>query len=86
MRAVGAARAYIRLNAKGQVTVAGGRRAGPGLYLRLGWELLRLRVKEQLGLEGSGGMVRGGSVHYNTVEEIRKFGESLRRIAFGNSA
>lgn len=40
-----------------------------------------LVVTEQLGLEGSGGMVRVGPVHYNTVEEIRKFGEALVRIA-----
>jgi selenocysteine lyase/cysteine desulfurase len=26
-------------------------------------------------------MVRVGPVHYNTVEEIRKFGEELGRIA-----
>jgi selenocysteine lyase/cysteine desulfurase len=29
-------------------------------------------------LEESGGMVRVGPVHYNTVEEIKKFGEALR--------
>jgi selenocysteine lyase/cysteine desulfurase len=27
-----------------------------------------------------GGMVRVGPVHYNTVEEIRRFGEVLGRI------
>jgi selenocysteine lyase/cysteine desulfurase len=26
-------------------------------------------------------MVRVGPVHYNTLEEIRRFGEALRRIA-----
>ena len=36
---------------------------------------------ERLGLEDSGGMVRVGPVHYNTVEEIRRFGEALREIA-----
>jgi selenocysteine lyase/cysteine desulfurase len=40
-----------------------------------------LAVTERLGLEDSGGMVRVGPVHYNTVEEIRRFGEALRRIA-----
>jgi selenocysteine lyase/cysteine desulfurase len=28
-------------------------------------------------------MVRVGPVHYNTAEEIRRFGEVLRRIAAG---
>jgi cysteine desulfurase family protein (TIGR01976 family) len=36
-----------------------------------------LAVTERLGLEESGGMVRVGPVHYNTVEEIHKFGEEL---------
>lgn len=40
-----------------------------------------LAVTERLGLEQSGGMVRVGPVHYNTVEEIERFGEMLRRIA-----
>jgi selenocysteine lyase/cysteine desulfurase len=39
-----------------------------------------LAVTERLGLEDSGGMVRVGPVHYNTLEEIRKFGEVLGRI------
>jgi cysteine desulfurase family protein (TIGR01976 family) len=39
-----------------------------------------LAVTERLGLEESGGMVRVGPVHYNTVEEIHKFGEALRDI------
>jgi cysteine desulfurase family protein (TIGR01976 family) len=40
-----------------------------------------LSVTEALGLEGSGGMVRVGPVHYNTVEEIHRFGEVLGEIA-----
>jgi cysteine desulfurase family protein (TIGR01976 family) len=40
-----------------------------------------LAVTERLGLEESGGMVRVGPVHYNTVEEIHRFGEALGRIA-----
>ncbi len=40
-----------------------------------------LEVTERLGLEESGGMVRVGPVHYNTLEEIRRFGEELGRIA-----
>jgi cysteine desulfurase family protein (TIGR01976 family) len=39
-----------------------------------------LSVTERLGLEESGGMVRVGPVHYNTLEEIRRFGEELGRI------
>jgi selenocysteine lyase/cysteine desulfurase len=39
-----------------------------------------LAVTERLGLEDKGGMVRVGPVHYNTLEEIEKFGEVLRRI------
>jgi len=40
-----------------------------------------LAVTERLGLEESGGMVRVGPVHYNTVEEIHRFGKALGRIA-----
>jgi len=39
-----------------------------------------LAVTERLGLEQSGGMVRVGPVHYNTVEEIENFGEALGKI------
>jgi cysteine desulfurase family protein (TIGR01976 family) len=40
-----------------------------------------LSVTERLGVEESGGMVRVGPVHYNTIEEIERFGEALGRIA-----
>jgi selenocysteine lyase/cysteine desulfurase len=40
-----------------------------------------LNVTERLGVEESGGMVRIGPVHYNTVEEVERFGEALRKIA-----
>lgn len=40
-----------------------------------------LAVTERLGVENSGGMVRVGPVHYNTVEEIEQLGESLVQIA-----
>ncbi|MFQ5856077.1 MAG: cysteine desulfurase-like protein [Anaerolineae bacterium] len=40
-----------------------------------------LAVTERLGLEGKGGMVRVGAVHYNTVEEIRRLGDALRAMA-----
>jgi cysteine desulfurase family protein (TIGR01976 family) len=39
-----------------------------------------LAVTERLGLEGSGGLVRVGATHYNTVEEVQKFGEALRAL------
>ena len=39
-----------------------------------------LSVTERLGLEETGGMVRVGPVHYNTVEEINLFGEVLGKI------
>lgn len=42
-----------------------------------------LAVSERLGLEATGGMVRVGAVHYNTPEEIRRFGEALGRVASG---
>lgn len=38
-------------------------------------------VTERLGLEDQGGMVRAGAVHYNTVEEISRFREALRKLA-----
>ena len=40
-----------------------------------------LAVTERLGIESSGGMVRVGAAHYNTLEEIARFGEALKRIA-----
>ncbi|MEN4041108.1 MAG: cysteine desulfurase-like protein [Anaerolineaceae bacterium] len=40
-----------------------------------------INVTERLGLEESGGMVRVGPVHYNTLEEIRRLGEALASIA-----
>ncbi len=40
-------------------------------------------VTERLGLEGKGGMVRVGAVHYNTPEEIRRLGAALREITRG---
>jgi selenocysteine lyase/cysteine desulfurase len=41
-----------------------------------------LAVIERLGLEGRGGMVRIGAVHYDTVEEIKRLGDALREIMF----
>lgn len=39
-----------------------------------------LAVTERLSLEETGGMVRVGAVHYNTLDEITQFGEALARI------
>jgi selenocysteine lyase/cysteine desulfurase len=39
-----------------------------------------LAVTTRLCLEGKGGMVRIGAVHYNTVEEIRRLGDALRSL------
>ena len=39
-----------------------------------------LEVTRRLGVEESGGMVRVGPVHYNMLEEIKRFGEVLGRI------
>ena len=40
-----------------------------------------LAVVERLGLLEQGGMVRVGTAHYNTLDEIAKFGEALHVIA-----
>ena len=56
--------------------------AQEGIYV---WDgnYYAINVTERLGLEESGGMVRVGPVHYNTMEEIHRFGEALGRIAAG---
>lgn len=40
-----------------------------------------LAVTERLGIESGGGMVRVGAAHYNTLEEVARFGEALKKIA-----
>ena len=40
-----------------------------------------LAIVERMGLLEAGGMIRVGPVHYNTVEEIERFGEVLKQIA-----
>ena len=40
-----------------------------------------LAVTERLGIESSGGMVRVGAVHYNTLDEVARFGDALKKIA-----
>jgi len=49
-----------------------------GIYV---WDgnFYALGVTERLGLEGQGGLVRVGALHYNTVEEIERFLDVLRR-------
>ncbi len=39
-----------------------------------------LAVTERLGVEDSGGMVRVGAVHYNTLNEIARLGEALKKV------
>ncbi len=40
-----------------------------------------LDVMEKLGLEGHGGAVRIGAVHYNTLDEVDRLIATLTRIA-----
>lgn len=40
-----------------------------------------LNVVERLGLDNKGGMVRVGAAHYNTLAEVERLGEVLRKIA-----
>ena len=40
-----------------------------------------LAIVERMGLLEAGGMIRVGPVHYNTLEEVERFGEILRRVA-----
>lgn len=40
-----------------------------------------LAVTQRLGLEESGGLVRVGPVHYNTIEELERLGHTLWEIA-----
>jgi cysteine desulfurase family protein (TIGR01976 family) len=40
-----------------------------------------LAIVERMGLLEAGGMVRVGPVHYNTIDELNKFGEVLEQVA-----
>jgi cysteine desulfurase family protein (TIGR01976 family) len=53
--------------------------AAEGFYV---WDgnYYALAVTERLGVEASGGMVRVGAVHYNTLEEIARLGEVLLKM------
>ncbi|RME86595.1 MAG: cysteine desulfurase-like protein, partial [Anaerolineae bacterium] len=54
--------------------------AQKGIYV---WDgnYYAISVTERLGVEESGGMVRVGAVHYNTLEEVTRLGEVLRSLA-----
>jgi cysteine desulfurase family protein (TIGR01976 family) len=54
--------------------------ADDGIYV---WDgnYYALNVSERLGVEDSGGMVRVGAAHYNTLEEVERLKASLMRIA-----
>jgi cysteine desulfurase family protein (TIGR01976 family) len=53
--------------------------AQEGIYV---WDgnYYAINVTERLGLEGKGGMVRVGAAHYNTLDEVSRLGEALKRI------
>lgn len=54
--------------------------AEDGIYV---WDgnYYALNVSERLGVEESGGMVRVGAAHYNTLEEVERLQQALIRIA-----
>jgi selenocysteine lyase/cysteine desulfurase len=54
--------------------------AKEGIYV---WDgnYYALNVTERLGVEESGGMVRVGAAHYNTLEEVERLKEALVKIA-----
>jgi selenocysteine lyase/cysteine desulfurase len=56
--------------------------ARQGIYV---WDgnYYALNVTERLGVEESGGMVRVGAVHYNTLEEVERLKDALLKIAAG---
>ncbi len=53
--------------------------AQKGIYV---WDgnYYAIAVTERLGLEESGGMVRVGAVHYNTLDEVARLGDALRSL------
>ncbi len=56
--------------------------AKDGIYV---WDgnYYAINVTERLGLEETGGMVRVGAAHYNTLEEIERLKEVLTKISVG---
>ncbi len=53
-----------------------------GIYV---WDgnFYALEAARRLGVEGSGGMVRAGGVHYNNPDDIDRFAKALLKIAHG---
>jgi cysteine desulfurase family protein (TIGR01976 family) len=56
--------------------------AEQGIYV---WDgnYYALNITERLGVEDSGGMVRVGAVHYNTLEEVERLKQALLQLAAG---
>jgi len=56
--------------------------AQAGIYV---WDgnYYAINVTERLGLEESGGMVRVGATHYNTIEEVERLKDALLKISVG---
>jgi len=56
--------------------------AEQGIYV---WDgnYYALNVTERLGVEDSGGMVRVGAAHYNTLQEVERLKDVLIRIGAG---
>ena len=56
--------------------------AEQGIYV---WDgnYYALNITERLGVEDSGGMVRVGAAHYNTLEEVERLKDALLRISVG---
>lgn len=52
---------------------------GEGIYVWNGHNYA-LAIVERMGLLEAGGMVRVGPVHYNTIEELQRFGEALHKV------
>lgn len=54
-----------------------------GIYIWNG-NFYALAVTDRLGLEEKGGLLRAGAVHYNTLDEICRFGAVLKKLAAKN--
>src|SRR6266542_782633 len=56
--------------------------AGQGIYV---WDgnYYALNITERVGVEDSGGMVRVGAAHYNTLEEVERLKDALMEISAG---
>jgi selenocysteine lyase/cysteine desulfurase len=68
----------FRLNGKDPASIADalGRQ---GVYVWNGHNYA-LAIVERMGLLEAGGMIRVGPVHYNTLDEVERFGEALRKV------